>query len=114
MIIYAEMLSTEVYKQFYAKLVKTLPMNDVTFIAELYSRGLLPSYARDEVNSQATEAKKAVYFLDHVIEPSLAITFDSFNKLLKVMEDSEYDCVKELAKLIVTTLMEEETNTDTG
>ena len=36
------MSTSEVFKEFYSKLVKTLPMNDALFIAELYSRDLLP------------------------------------------------------------------------
>jgi len=90
-------------------------MDDVTFIAKLYSRNLLPGDTRDEVESQATRARKAAYFLDHVIKRSLSTAFaGSFNELLKVMEDSEYDDVKELAKLITTKLKEGAVNTDTG
>ena len=50
-----------------------------------------------------TSADKAVLFLDSVIEPS--VTSDggsSFDKLLHVMEDSEYQHVKELAEMIRT------------
>ena len=107
-------MTADVYKQFYAKLVKTLPMNDVSFVAELYSRDLLPGDAKDEVKSKATRASKAAYFLDNVIEPSLENTFGNFNKLLKVMEDSEYNDLKELAKLITTRLMTGAVDTDTG
>ena len=108
-------MTAEVYKQFYARLVKTLPMDDVTFTAELYSCDLLPGEARDQVNLQSkTRPWKAAYFLDHVIEPSLANTFGSFNKLLKVMENCEYDNVKELAELITNRLMEGADNTSIG
>ena len=107
-------MTAEVYKQFYARLVKALPMDDVTFIAELYSRDLLPGDARDLVKSLATRASKAAYFLDHVIEPSLANSISSFNKLLKVMENCEYDNVKELAELITIRLIEGAENTSIG
>jgi len=107
-------MTTGVYRQFYATLVKTLPMDDVTFIAELYSCNLLPGDAKDQLKSKATRASKAAYFLDHVIEPSIANTFGSFNRLLTVMEDSEYDNVKELAKLVKTRLMEGPLNTYSG
>ena len=44
------------------------------------------------------------FFLDSVIEPSaISDVGGSFDKLLNVMEDSEYKAVKELAKLIRTT-----------
>jgi len=78
-----QIMATEVYKQFYAKLVKILPMDDVTFIAELYSCDLLPGDAKDQLKSKA-QASKAGYFLDHVIEPSIANKFGSYN-IRKVM-----------------------------
>ena len=94
-------MSTKVFQQFCPKLVKTLPMNDVIFMAELYSRDLLPEDLKEHVESLATSAKKASYFLDHVIKPSITIGDASrFDDLLNVMEDSEYQDVKELAKLI--------------
>ena len=94
-------MSTKVFQQFYPKLVKTLPINDVIFMAELYSRDLLPDDLKEHVESLVTSAKKASYFLDHVIKPSITIGDASrFDDLLNVMEDSEYQDVKELAKLI--------------
>ena len=94
-------MSTKVFQQFYLKLVKTLPMNDVIFMAGLYSRDLLPDDLKEHVESLATSAKKASYFLDHVIKPSITIgDARRFDNLLNVMEDSEYQGVKELAKLI--------------
>ena len=94
-------MSTKVFQQFYPKLVKTLPMNDVIFMAELYSRDLLPDDLKEHVESLATSAEKASYFLDHVIKPSITISDASrFDDLLNVMKDSEYQGVKELAKLI--------------
>ena len=91
-------------------LVRILPMDDVMFTAQLYQRDLLPGDSKAEMESKCTRAKKAEYFLDHVIQPTLRNSIGSFNKLLKVMEDSEYDNVKELAKLITTRLMGETTN----
>ena len=88
----------DVFQQFYCKLVDTLPMDDVRFIAKLYSERLLPGNVKNELKSQKTSADKAAHFLDNVIEPS--VTSDggsSFDKLLTVMEGSEYQHVKELA-----------------
>ena len=99
------MSTSEVFKEFYSKLVKILPMNDALFIAELYSRGLLPDDAKEHVQSLPTTANKAMYFLDHVIKPNVTIGVgSSFDQLLNVMEDSQDQCVKELAKLIRTSL----------
>ena len=97
----------KVFQHFFPQLVNILPMNDVTFTAQLFSSKLLPGNVKDQVGSQATQADKATYFLDHVIKPSLASGVgSSFNKLLKVMEDSEYDDVKELSKQIRSRLKE--------
>ena len=94
-------MSTKIFQQFYSKLVKTLPMNDAIFMAELYSRDLLPDDLKEYIESLPTSAKKSSYFLDHVIKPSVTIGDASrFDELLNVMEDSEYQGVKELAKLI--------------
>ena len=93
-------LSTEIFQQFYSKLVKTLPMDDPNFTAKLYSARLLSSYLKEYVESRspATRTEKATHFLDQVIKPSMT----SFDKLLHVMEDSEYQHVKELAEEIRT------------
>ena len=101
-----------VFQQFYNKLVKTLPMDDAVFIADLFSNGLLPDDLKNQLKLlHRTSANKATFFLDSVIEPSL--TSDggsSFDKLLNVMENSEYEHVKELAKQIRTSLQETSDN----
>lgn len=111
-----ELSSSEVFRQFYSKLVKALPMDDAFFIAELVTHNLLPDNIQDHVRAQPTSADKALYFLDHVIRPSVSSdTGSSFDELLDVMEDSDYH-VNELAKQIRSSLREgcKGTNTDTG
>ena len=72
-------------------------MDDVRFIAKLYSERLLPGNLKSELKSQKTSADKAALFLDNVIEPSvISDGGSSFDKLLNVMEDSEYEHVKKL------------------
>ena len=101
------MSTSEVFKQFYHKLVVTLPMNDVTFTAQLVTRDLLPGNLSDQVKSLATSSDKATHFLDCVIKPAVTIGVDrSFNKLLTIMEDSEYHTVKDLALQIRSKLKE--------
>jgi len=95
------MSTSEVFRDFYAKLVKTLPMDDAVFIAELFSANLLPDDVKDRVQSMSTQADKTIYLLDHMIQPSVMSGVGrSFDDLIKVMENSEYNGVKELAKLI--------------
>ena len=92
--------SAELFQQFYSKLVETLPMDYPNVTAKLYSARLLSSYLKEYVESRspATRTEKATRFLDQVIKPSVT----SFDKLLHVMEDSEYQHVKELVKRIKT------------
>ena len=108
------MSTSEVFKKFYVQLVKKLPMNDTLFTAELFANDLLPGDQKERVESLPTKSDKASYFLDHVIKPS--VTSDdgsSFDKLLNVMEDSDHQGVKELAKLIRTSLRKR-SNSDNG
>ena len=93
----------EVFKHFYSKIVEILPMNDGLFMAELFSDDLLPGDVKKYIHAQATSAEKAVLFLDCIIKPSVTSDSDgdnSFDKLLNIMEDCEYQHVEELAKQI--------------
>ena len=106
------MSTSEVFTEFYHKLVVTLPMNDVTFTAQLVSRGLLPGNLSNQVKSLATSSDKASHFLDCVIKPAVTIGINrSFNELLNVMKDSEYCNVKELSLQITSQLQTEPVNT---
>ena len=106
------MSTSEVFKQFFAKLAKSLPMDDPIFIAELFSHDLLPGDHYDQVKSLGTRAEKATHFLHSVIRPSFITEISRFNKLLDIMEDSEYCNVKELAQQIRSKLKGEPVNTD--
>ena len=109
------MSTSKVFQLFYAKLVKTLPMDDAVFIAELFSANLLPGDVKDFVESKPSRAIKASYFLDHMIKLSVMTGAGrSFDDLIKVMENSEYDSVKELAELIRCRLRKRPANSQTG
>ena len=97
-----------VFQQFYSKLVKTLPMDDAMFIAELFSNDLLPGDVKNQLKLlHRTSVDKASLFLDSVIEPSVTSDGGSgFDKLLNIMKDSEYPHMKELAKQIRASLQE--------
>ena len=95
------MSTSKVFKQFYAKLVKTLPMSDAGFVAELFSSDLLPGNLKDQIKAKETRADKAMCFLDSKIDPDISVgDFRSFEKLLDIMEESDYDSVKSLAEKI--------------
>ena len=72
----------------------------------MFSHDLLPSDLKGQLKLvHRTSADKNVLFLDSVIEPSvISDGGSSFNKLVHVMEDSEYQRVKELAEEIRTSL----------
>ena len=110
-----EMSTSEVFQHFYPQLVEMLPMDDVTFLSKLFSANLLPGNVKDQVKSMSTSADKATHLLDHVIQPSVTTGVgSSFDDLIKVMKDSEYDGVKELAKLIRCRLRKRPANSETG
>ena len=92
-------------------------MDDAVFIAKLFSNDLLPGDLKNQLKLlHRTSADKAALFLDSVIEPS--VTSDggsSFDKLLNVMEGSEYQHVKELVKEIRTSYsLQEISDNDKG
>ena len=90
-------------------------MNDALFIAKLYSRDLLPDDVKEHVQSLPTRASKAMHFLDHLTKPSVTTGVgSSFDQLLNVMEDSDHQGVKELAKLVRTSLRNRSLNIDNG
>ena len=109
-------VNAEVFKQFYSELVKSLPMDDAVFIAELFSNDLLPGDLKNQLKLlHRTSADKAVLFLDSVIESS--VTSDggsSFDKLLNVMENGEYQHVKQLAKQIRMNRLKKTSPSDSG
>ena len=80
-------------------------MNDVMFVAKLYSNNLLPGDLKNVIELLSTKAQKADKFLDSVVKP----TIDSddgtrFGILLEVMKDDEDDNVKRLANTILCTI----------
>ena len=72
----------KIFQERYSELVNILPMNDDTFIAELFSKELLPGDLKQSVSAQYTKTKRAAYFLDYAISPSVG---ESFKILLEVM-----------------------------
>ena len=82
------MTSSEVFQQFNTKLVTSLPMNDVIFLAELNTKGLFSGGLKAKVKALSTATEAADYFLDNKIEKDLLNgNNDSFLQLLSVMEE---------------------------
>jgi len=81
------MASMEVFYKFNEQLL-SLPMRDVTFLAKLTRRGLLPGDLKDQVKEKSSLAEAADHFLDNSIKKYLKNDKEeSFDKLLSAMEE---------------------------
>jgi len=82
------MTSSEVFTQYNMKLVTSLPMKDVVFLAALNTKGLFSGGLKAKVKAMPTATEAADYFLDNKIEKDLINgNNDSFLQLLSVMEE---------------------------
>ncbi|XP_065894819.1 NACHT, LRR and PYD domains-containing protein 3-like isoform X2 [Dysidea avara] len=78
----------KVLKDFNVKLITSLPMKDVVFLATLNQKGLFSGNIKAELKAKSTSTEAADYFLDHKIEKDLANgNNDSFLQLLSAMEE---------------------------
>ena len=110
------MNSLEVFNEFNEKLITSLQMNDVIFVAKLNSKGLFCGNLKHEVREKASTstAEAADHFLTHTIEKDLAIgKDDSFIKLLSAMTEFDSDSLKSLAAEIKIKLGMQEVPTKT-
>ena len=88
----------EVYDKYKDKLVKGLPMKDVTFITQLSSNDLLPDIVGAHIESLPTSSDKADYFLKNIIKPSLDLDdIEELDNLITVMDKYGYPHIKRLA-----------------
>ena len=100
----------KIFQKHYVELVRRLPMDDVTFIGELFKSELLPNDLKAKLKSLSTPRDKAAKFLDDVIEPGVQAEYDSgetsnqFTTLLSVMRTSGNDNVEKLAETIMAEL----------
>ena len=92
------MAHMKVYKAYMDKLVKALPMDDITFTTNLAKHGILPDGVAAHIKSLPTQSVKADYFLNNIIKPSLDIdeTFE-FENLLAIMARCGYSHVERMA-----------------
>ena len=100
----------KIFQNYYVELIRCLPMDDVTFIGELFKTELLPNNLKARLKSLPTSRDKAATFLDDVIEPGVQAqydngeTFNQFTTLLSVMKASGNDNVEKLAETIMAEL----------
>jgi len=96
-----EQVYKQIYTSFIAKLVRNLPMNDEAFIKTLLDEHFLPGNTSSTIESLATQAEKSLYFLNHIIEPSLDVGLtSSFDTLIDIMSNHTETDVQKLAAKI--------------
>jgi len=104
--------AARVFRRFYDPLIKSLPMNNITFVRKLCTIGG-NRYAKSDKSFHGVD--KATDFLDTVIKSSVLSGDGScFHKLISVMENSEYSHLQELAKMIASDLKDEDLDSDNG
>ena len=64
-------IKLKAFKEFYSKLVKVLPMDNIS--SDLYSHDLLPGDNKARIEALDTQKQKAEYFLDKVIKPGMLL-----------------------------------------
>ena len=96
----------EVYKQFYEKLVKSLPLTDAHFRAALVSKQMFYGDLLAQVEAKETSGEKSEHFLANLIDSSLEVGLtDPFVSLLQVMENFDSPALRCLAKDINASLL---------
>ena len=94
------------YRQFYAKLVQSLPLTDAHFRAALVSKQMFYGDLLAQVNAKGTNVEKSEHFLTNTIDSSLNVGLTNpFESLLQVMENFDSPILKCLAKDINTSLL---------
>ncbi|XP_065891776.1 uncharacterized protein [Dysidea avara] len=89
------------FEKYYQAIISSLPMKDVTFLAELQRRYLLFDHIRTVLQSLSTSKEMASYLVDNVIKPGLNNDImNTFDKLLLVMEGSSFDNVSKLGTVV--------------
>ena len=98
----------KVYEKNIEKLIKVLPMDDVTFTTQLKSNKILPDGVAAHFKSLPTESEKVDYYLKNVIKKSLDIgATTEFKNLLTVMEKCGYRHIERLASTMKSDLDKE-------
>jgi len=91
----------EIFQLYYHRLVRSLPMDDALFLADLYGSQLFPGNLKKCIEALSTAAERAMKFLDAVIEPAISNNeIDQFKLLLMIMNNSDNSTAKKLAEEI--------------
>jgi len=87
----------------YGALVSSLPLEDDRFVAVLNEHNLLCQDTKNSLEPLPTREAKVSYYLDHLIKPELENDdCTSFDKLVAVMANSNFDNLPELAAVMTS------------
>lgn len=89
------------YEMALPNFLRVLPMDDAMFLAELIAGKMFPGDTKDKVKAKPTKAQKVTEFLNQCIEPSFSDdgnSNDALDKLLTIMEGSDFEPASDLAK----------------
>ena len=84
----------DVIKKFNVELLQQLPLDKEMFFGMAKTANLFPGGSAESIAALPTRAKKAAYFLQHVVEPGADVFLP---KLLEVMKECNDDNVNDLA-----------------
>ena len=91
----------DVFKKFYSKLTKVLPMIINNVVTKLYSDKLLSGDHKGCIDSMPIDEEKTEYFLNKVIKPGLEIEYTKlFDGMLGVMRTSDDSTINYLVSEI--------------
>ena len=88
----------------YSKLTTSFPINDL--LPSLYSKRVITSDQKEQIQKKQLRKEKVSYLLDSVIIPSLELDDTTlYDNLIKVMEDCDDITAHRLAKLLQGTVI---------
>jgi len=95
----------QLFEVCYETLVSSLPLEDEKFVAVLLENDLLPIDLKASIELLPTREAKTMYYLDNLIKQELENDDQtSYDKLVAVMSNSEYDGLPQLAALMTSTV----------
>ena len=92
-----------VLQKYYTKFIKVLPMDDTTFTATLFTKGLLPGNLKEDI-SVGTRAEKATKFIDSISGDFDIDSTTSFEALIDLMSKTDFHTLRKLSKDIKSEL----------
>ena len=91
---------SQVFKDYQAQLVQTLPMDDAIFQALLFKNNFFSGDKNATLNAKPTKADKALYFLNNIIGCDADSCFETLLNVMEVFGDSVAALAQEIKEKI--------------